>query len=233
VRRYLPWLVVLALSCAIAATSAPAFGDQQVALGLPAASCSASPYAYAGLFANAPSDGIEATLTTLAAAQVPSGHVAGWIGVGGVGMGPGGQSEWLQAGINTQAGSGSQLYAEITPPGGSPEYVELSAQADPGSSYHIAVLQMRGRPDTWQVLVDGRPATAPVFLPGSGSFAPMAMSESWDGGTPTCNGFAYRFSRVRVDQGRSWRRMSDPSVIADLGYAITDRTAGGFTALSA
>ncbi len=231
--RCTPWLSVLALSCALAATSAPALADQQAALALPASSCSSSPYAYAGLFASAPSSGIEATLTTLAAAQVPAGHVAGWIGVGGVNSGPGGQAEWLQAGVATDSGAGSELYSEIALPGRSPQYLELSAQADPGSSFRIAVVQLRGRPDTWQVLVDGRPATAPVFLPGSGGFAPMAMSESWDGGTQTCNGFAYRFSQMRVVQGRSWQSMRNPSVIADLGYEVTNRTPGGFTALSA
>ena len=72
--------------------------------GAPATSCTSKPYAYAGLASNATAQGIKATVTTLAAAQVPDGHVAGWIGVGGPNAGPNGQAEWLQAGLNTQVG---------------------------------------------------------------------------------------------------------------------------------
>src|SRR5580704_18998947 len=86
---------------------------------LPAATCSSQSYAYAGLFSNLSASGIKATVTTLAAAQVTNGHVAGWIGVGGTSAGPGGVAEWLQTGVQESAGGDTEIYAETTKPGGS------------------------------------------------------------------------------------------------------------------
>jgi hypothetical protein len=61
----------------------------------------------------------------------------------------------------------------------------------------------------------------------------MAMGESWDGGTPACNGFDYRFDQLQVTtDGSSWKALTQDSVLTDLGYKVIDRTDAGFTALS-
>ncbi len=153
--------------------------------------------------------------------------------MGGPNAGPGGEAEWLQAGLNAQAGIASRLYAEIDQPGQAIRYLTLASRPTPGSSYRLAVVELPGQPNVWEVLVNGTPSTDPVYLRASGGFAPMAMSESWDGGIPTCNGFAYRFDQVRISSGGSWQNLIDASVIGDSGYQVTDRTTAGFTALSA
>jgi hypothetical protein len=84
------------------------------------------------------------------------------------------------------------------------------------------------------VVVNGTPATGPVALPGSSGFAPMAMSESWNGGRPDCNGFSYRFDRLRIATSQGgWTPLTNTSTLSDNGYQVIDRTRAGFTALSA
>jgi hypothetical protein len=76
-----------------------------------------------------------------------------------------------------------------------------------GRAYRIAVVEIASRPGWWQVLVDGEPATRQVPMRGSsGRWAPIVTAESWNGGTPSCNGFGFRFERV-VSRSRSgsWR----------------------------
>jgi hypothetical protein len=229
-RRALLATASLAAVTALSTLAGPAVAAPSAA---PATSCSTRAYAYAGLSSNEPAQGIQAVVTTLAAPHVPYGHVAGWIGVGGTDADPNGEAEWLQTGIVTLAGNDTELYAEITRPGSSPRYVTLAGGLAPGSTYRLAVVRLPGRFDAWQVLVNGRPATGRVALPGSSSFEPMAMSESWNGGSPACNGYAYRFAGLRIATGGSWRAMTDTSTLADRGYAVVDRTRAGFTALSA
>ena len=229
---HLVFLAAVSIIAAAAFAVSPGLAEA-APTAVPAPSCSPNPYAYAGLFSNQAAQGIEAVVTTLAAAQVPYGHVAGWIGVGGVNAGPNGQAEWLQTGVVTMAGNGSELYAEITQPGQGTKYVTLAAGVVPGSTYKLAVLQIPGKPGTWQVMVNGAAATDPVYLPGSSSFQPMVMSESWNGGNPACNGFAYRFDNVQITTKGTWQALTDASAISDSGYKILDRTKAGFTALSA
>jgi hypothetical protein len=227
-------LILGAASVALAVATAPGIAGARTSVSAnPAASCSPQPYAYAGLFSNLVGRGIKATLTTLASAQVTDGHVAGWIGVGGVNAGPGGQAEWLQAGVDTTAGGATEIYAETTQAGGSPTYLALVARVELGTPYRLAVVNVPNRPDIWQVWLNGSPVTAPVPLPGSSRFEPMAMSESWDGGSASCNGFAYRFGQLEIERGAAgWRALTDTSAVSDSGYRITDRTSRGFTASS-
>ena len=213
---------------ALVGTDAPNAASKAV----PAASCSPKPYAYAGLVSNVPAKGIAAVVTTIAAATVPSGRVAGWIGIGSPKAGPGGQAEWLQTGVNTQAGIGSALYAEITQPGRPTRYLTLASAVIPGSSYRLAVVELPGKPDTWHVLVNGKVATGPINLPGSSAFRPMAMGESGKGDSPKCNGYGYRFDQLRIMTNGSWKALTAGSVLSDLGYKVTDRTKAGFTAVS-
>jgi hypothetical protein len=198
----------------------------------PAASCSPKAYSYAGLVSNAPAQGIQAVVTIQAAATVLAGHTAAWIGVGSPKAGPRGQAEWLQTGVNTQAAIGSQLYAEITLPGKAPQYVTLASDVTTGSSYRLAVVELAGRPDVWQVLVNGKPATGPISLPGSSKFQPMAMGESWSGGAPHCNGFDYRFAQLQTMTAGSWKALTSSSVRSDLGYKVIGKTNTGFTSVS-
>jgi hypothetical protein len=198
-----------------------------------APSCTASSYAYAGLVSNQARKGIKATVTALAPAQVAKGHVAAWIGVGGPESGVNGEAEWLQTGINGFENGSSELYLEVTRPGSSPEYTTIVPQIVPGRSYRLAVLELAGRPDQWQVYVNGKPAGGPVALPASKRFQPMAMSESWNGGTPTCNGFAYSFDRLQVaSKPNLWKPLTDATTLTDAGYRVSDKTTAGFTAHS-
>jgi hypothetical protein len=200
----------------------------------PAQTCSSQSYAYAGLFSNLVASGIKATVTTLAAAQVTNGHVAGWIGVGGTNAGPGGAAEWLQTGVQESAGGDTEIYAETTTPGGTPTYQMLVADVQPGTPYQLEVVELAGQKNVWQVLLNGKAATSPVSLPGSSHFEPMAMSESWNGGTPTCNGFDYRFGNLQIATNPgSWVSLTNTQSLTDPGYHITDRTLSGFTATSA
>ena len=226
-------LFVAAVVATAAVASTLAGTAAAVPPAVPPASCTANPYAYAGLFSNSPAQGITAVVTPLLVAHVPSGHVAGWIGVGGPNAGPGGKPEWLQTGLNTIAGGQSQLYAEIAQPGLAIKYVTLAATLKPGSSYRLAVEQLPGKTGVWQVLVNGKAATGKIYLPQSSNFAPMAMSESWNGGTPTCNGYSYRFTHLQINTNGGWQPLTNASTLTDTGYTIANRTTAGFTALSA
>jgi hypothetical protein len=220
--------VIALTTLASVATAAP----NTALTAAPAATCSPKAYSYAGLVSNAPAQGIQAVVTTQAAASVLAGHTAAWIGIGSPTAGPTGQAEWLQTGVNTQAGIGSQLYAEITLAGQTPQYLTLASNIIPGSSYRLAVVQLAGKPDVWHVLVNGKPATGPITLPGSSKFRPMAMGESWSGGTPHCNGFNYRFAQLQTMTAGSWKALTGNSVITDLGYKVIDKTNTGFTSVS-
>ena len=62
----------------------------------------------------------------------------------------------------------------------------------------------------------------------------MAMSESWNGGSPACNGFAYHFANLQVATQRgSWRQLGAATTLADSGYLVRSRTPAGFVAQSA
>jgi hypothetical protein len=150
----------------------------------PAASCTSATYAYAGLFSDRAGSGIEATVTMLARAVVTRGHVAGWIGVGGLNSGPQGKTEWLQAGVATTADGKSTIYAEAVQAGSIPAYQALVSDVVPGQPYRLAVRTVPHHPEVWRVWLNGRPVTAAIELPGSKHFEPMAMGESWNGGPP-------------------------------------------------
>jgi hypothetical protein len=198
----------------------------------PAKSCTAAPYAYAGLFSDRSATGIEATLTTIAPAQVTKGHVAGWIGVGGLNAGPKGTAEWLQVGLATLASGKTVIYTESTTPGKDTVYQALASNIVAGTAYRLAVRKLQNRTDVWQVWLNGRAVTTPVTLPDSGQFEPMAMSESWNGGLPpTCNGFSYRFAQLKIaSKDGTWRSLTKTSSISNKGYKISHRTNDGFTA---
>src|ERR1700758_2413714 len=166
-----------------------------------ALACGTGGYTYAGVQASGHAYGISATITPLPAFSVLSGHVAGWVGVGGPKEGPNGADEGLQAGFGGfPPGAGSSLYYELTLPNKAPSYHEIASGLPAGKAQRVAVLEIAGRADWWQVWVNGTAASAPIHLPAShGRWAPIATAESWDGGSGgSCNGFLYRFNAVSI-----------------------------------
>jgi hypothetical protein len=165
-------------------------------------------YSYTGHQAASRSHGVRATISLTRRPSVAAGHVAGWVGVGGRGQGANGGDAWIQAGIASLRGLGTVVYAEITREERGRELVLVDRHVDVGRAYRLAVVEVARRPGWWQVLVDGEPVTRPVRMRGSsGRWAPIVTAESWNGGTPACNGFGFRFERVAVSRARngSWR----------------------------
>jgi hypothetical protein len=194
-----------------------------------AASCATPGYTYAGLQSLTSASGIAADLTTLDTPVVRNGHVAGWVGVGSVGEGPNGTNEWIQVGLNSLTGRDNNLYYEVAQPAGPIQYVQIAADMPLGESRRIAVLEMEGRPDFWRVWVDGKAVSPPVYLASShGNLTPIATAESWGGGVPVCNRFAYQFDRVMLAgaPGGSWKRLDKAYVIQNPGYRVRRRQAG-------
>lgn len=167
-------------------------------------------------------EGVAATVELQAAPKVEHGHVAAWVGVGGVGMGPRHTNEWLQAGLATIPGSGNVLYYEVTKPGQAPAYHELRSGIAVGERHRVAVIEMERRANWWRIWVDHRPATRPIYLAASHNrWPPVATSESWNGGVSSCNGFAYRFKTIRVRHA-SWELVSNAYRIETPGYAVAE-----------
>jgi hypothetical protein len=202
-------LAALAALC----LAAPAFG----ACGWPG-------YSYAGVTSTGAVTSVAATVTPLRQPDVESGHVAAWVGVGGYGAGPGGVDEWIQAGIAARAGDGQVLYVEWKRPGSKRRYVEVDATVTVGERHRLAVVEVRD--DVWRVFVDGRTVASAVRLRGSHDrLAAVATGESWDGGQPACNRFAYRFAGLALGGGGRTAELEDP------GYRVV-RSATAFVARS-
>jgi hypothetical protein len=199
-----------------------------------ATGCGVSSYSYAGLLAANVRYGVAATITPGRAPTVRAGHIAAWVGVGGVGQGPKGTDEWLQAGISAEPGRGTALYYELTLPGSAPKYVMLKGHLRLDRSYHLAVLESRKARGSWAVWVNGTRVSTLIHLPGShGVWRPVATTESWKGGIGACNEFTFAFSHVRVATrpGGAWTPMA-ANVLHSPGFAVAKRTTASFVALS-
>jgi hypothetical protein len=219
-------LLLLALALGAASAAAPAAPAHSTGV------C-AGGYTYAGRLSATRAHGIRATLTALSSPEVAAGHVAAWVGVGGVGQGPNGADSWIQIGLSAFPGSESRLYYEVTRPGAPPTYFELSSQVATGEPLDVAVLEMSQRPDHWRVWLNGRPVSDPVELPGSnGRWRPIVTAESWAGMGSLCNRFDYRFDDVRVASatGGSWRSFVGGHTFLDSGYRLLDRGTSSFVA---
>ena len=187
-----------------------------------ALACGTGGYSYAGVASSSHAFGIGATVTPLAGFNVLSGHVAGWVGVGGPRLGPNGADEWLQVGFSGFPDiAGNDLYYELALPGKQPTYHQIAGNLPMGKAARIAVLEMHKRPNVWRIWVNGSAASQPIYLPGShGRWSPIATAESWDGGSAgTCNGFLYRFHRVSIARvpGGGWHQLAG-------GYPISSST---------
>jgi hypothetical protein len=183
-------------------------------------------YNYAGYAGRDGANGVAATISASAPAAVPTGHAAAWVGVGGFHQGPGGASEWLQAGIAAFPGVGLRLYVEEVSRGDTRRFVDLGP-AVVGRRYQIRVVET-GR-DVWQAFVHGRRVGEPAYLPTTGgSWRPVATAESWAAHHASCNRYAYRFEAVSALHSGRWAAFADAE---RLGGGVT-REPRGFSALS-
>ena len=145
-RRFLT-LSVLALVASAAALTGPVSETAEANGQRCGAGANGSQgYAYAGHQATRVSHGIRATITPTAAANVISGHVAGWIGVGGPGQGANGQTLWLQVGVASIPDTPTMVYAEITRGGQDPVFVGTTEESQPTPSRWVAEQPLQGGP---------------------------------------------------------------------------------------
>jgi hypothetical protein len=198
----------------VLAVAAVSLGGAATALA-----CGQGGYSYAGLGAPNRAFGVSAVVTPLDEFAVLNGHVAGWVGVGGPGQGPGGSNEWLQIGLSGFPGiTGSDVYYEVALPHRFPTYHQVATAVPAGKAVKVTVLEMRNRPNYWRVWLNRRAVSPPIYLPQSHDrWTPIATAESWDGGTGgTCNTFLYRFRHVAVAQsmGGGWHLLKS-------GYQIS------------
>src|SRR5438132_6790822 len=197
------------------------------------AACGASGYAYAGVGSTSRAYGISTRLQATTAPQVLSGHVAGWVGVGGPGAGPNGTDEWIQVGFSAFPGGSTSLYYEVALPHQTPQYHEVAAGLPAGSTHKVAVVEFRTRRSWWSVVVDDHAVGDPVYLPGShGAWRPLATTETWGAGSFVCNRFSYRFGSVSVATrpGGGWQRLRSHYTFQNHGYRIRSLGAATFLA---
>lgn len=222
-RRYLVF-ALLALAGTVAALTGPGSETAQANGQACGAGANGSQgYAYAGHQAERVAHGVRATITPTAAADVASGHVAGWIGVGGPGQGANGETLWLQIGVASMPQTPTMVYAEITRGGQDPVFVPLLQDIQVGESHRVAVLEMSGKPNWWRVWLDGKAVIEPVLLENSTNrWRPIATAESWNGGRAVCNKFGFRFDGVGVasSMGGSWRPFTPGFKFQDRGFAV-------------
>jgi hypothetical protein len=214
------------LTAAVAATlSAPAGS-----VAAPGAVCGSKSYTYAGLRSESRAHGVRAELAMLASPLVRNGHVAAWVGVGGVGEGPNRSNAWLQVGYSAFQGSGAgSIYYEVARPGAPPVYTEVRAGVKANERHRVAVLEIDRRPGWWRVWVDGEPVSEPIRLRGSHKrWRATATAESWNGGTRACNEFRYAFRRLALSRhaGGSWRPFRSAYSFRDSGLSLARGQAG-------
>jgi hypothetical protein len=217
-----------ALAAACAAFAIPA--------GASASTACAHTYSYAGLSASSRSHGISASIAPLADPDVVKGHVAGWVGVGGDGFGPGGSSEWIQVGLSAFPGSVASIYYEVRQPDWAAKYVLVKANVAPGERHRVAVLEVAGKPNTWRVWLDGRAVSPAYYLPGShAGWKPDANAESWNDDSKVCNSFAYSFDSIQLatKPGGAWKNLGAGGLeFQDRGYSMQRSSATSFVAAS-
>lgn len=184
--------------------------------------CGEAAYSYAGIAGRQAAGGIVTTLELKALPEVRSGHVAAWVGVGGPGLGPGGTDAWLQVGLAATPSAGTTLYYEVASPGRQARFVPIGEGVSVGERHRVGVIELSNRPNWWRVWLDGTPVTSPMLFPASHArWAPVATSESWNGGATSCNAFAYRFTNIRIVTPRTpWHSLVDAYAIEDPGYTV-------------
>ena len=221
--RFSLTLAVLAAAYLLPSVSSAAAGSATRSV------CGYAGYSYAGFQSPRTAYGVAGRVRALATPAVENGHVAAWVGVGGLGMGPRGTDEWVQAGIATHAGTGQELYYEYARPGMTEAaYISLGPVAV-GEAHDVAVRERATQPGTWRVWLDGRPVSPPIGLPGShGAWRPIATAETWDGGIRGCNHYSYAFSKLAIaaQPTGGWQPFTLDSPMRDPGFSISARPAG-------
>jgi hypothetical protein len=223
--------VIRARIALLAAVSALA-----AAVLVPAALACPKGYSYAGLYSPTKASGIAATISMLDAPATvdSSNHVAGWVGVGGPGLGPHGTDEWLQVGLATFGDtSEGRLYYELAQPGQAPEYVELATGIVPGVQVRVAVMELQFARDAW-IVVSPAGIAGPFYLPRSHrAWEPVATAESY-AETKRCNRYAYRFGGLQLaGTDGTWRTMGRAETLEDPGWRLRRHGASAFSATGA
>ena len=143
-----------------------------------------------------------ATVTMTTGPRVAGGHVAAWVGVGGVGLGerhgpmaPGRVRLTDSATRRPVLRGGPARHA-------APRFVALldvvqigqvATQWSDRDAVAAGSVARMGR--------DGTPVTPPISLESSHDrWSPVATSESWNGGLDSCNGLGYRFANIGCRQ---------------------------------
>jgi hypothetical protein len=181
--------------------------------------------------------GVSATITPTVTSTVGGGHVSGWIGVGGVGEGANGMDEWIQIGVTSYAGdTTNRIYYEIARPGRKPLYRELTRRVSAGEQHRFAVRELAQRPGWWRTWVDGKPVSAPVFLPASHArWKAQVVGESAGGDAAgACNRYAFAFGNVAVAGAHSgaWGTFGKFQLFQDPFYRLVRNSASSFVARS-
>jgi hypothetical protein len=192
-------------------------------------------FSYAGLESSIPTAGIRAELEVAERPVVRSGHVGGWIGVGGPHDGPGGTPQWLQAGYAAFADGTVQLYYEVALPGAAPQYHVVRAAVTRGERHLVSILEEPGRRGVWRVWVDGVAAGPTYFLMGShGRYRPQGIGESWSPTAGACNTYAWMFGDVTTAArpGGPWGPVQVTYRWNDPGYRVKFVPPGSFAAFS-
>lgn len=202
----------------------------------PAAFACPKGYSYAGLYSPTKASGIGATISMLDLPTVAgeSSHVAGWVGVGGPGLGLHGEDEWLQVGLATFGDStDGRLYYELAQPGRAPEYVELASGIVPGVRVRVAVMELQFARDSW-IVVSPAGISGPFYLPHSHrAWEPVATAESY-AATPQCNRYTYRFGGLQVPRtDGTWQTMRRSETLQDPGWRLRRHGASAFSATTA
>jgi hypothetical protein len=168
-------------------------------------------YSYGGVRGSSNVYGVSARVAQLSAFDFLSGHVAGWVGVGG--HGPHGSNEWLRVGLSAFPGNtGSDVYYEVQIPGRYPTYHEVSTGVAVGTYTEVTVVEMHNRPNWWRVWVNHKPVSPPIRLPGSHEgLTATAKSECWDGGTGGMCNDSYSFRNLSIARapGGDWQQLTD------------------------
>ena len=213
-------VATLAAACACTAFAAPASAA-------PKAGCATAGYSYGGVQSLAPRRGISARITATRISAVTSGHIAGWVGVGGAGQGLNGTDEWLQVGVSSVPGGETEIYYEVAQANARAVYTKVR-DVVVGEQHVLGVYEIA--PTVWVATVDGVPVMQPVMLPGShGTWHGMATAESYDGGYTACNTYGIQFGDLRVaDATGLWMPIQHPQSFSNGGHSLTTTAPSSF-----
>ena len=224
------WIVVfLAFALSLVATTAAPAASQT-------GTCHAATYSYAGLESRVTARGAAVAIAPTAAPAVRDGHVAGWVGVGGYGVGPGGTDEWIQIGLLAFRNGATRIYYEVTRPGKQPVQTIVREGVAAGERHRFAVLELARRPNWWRVWLDGHPVGEPVFLPRSHDrFTAQITGESYAGlSEGRCNVYSFAFRDVSLAGRGASPQSAAPGfdLFQDPNYLLERRSTTSFVARS-